>query len=212
LGFFLLLGFWTNFVINYSFGGDLFWGWSTGACLSLPASILTLSRIKRPTRYFDFITLKTCDEYLYFTCNREKIEYEESIKSSFKQYAEKRLRRLPGKSASEITIIQSFRRSELAYRSPDDISDKDLRKIIRGWVGYKPNMEGDFLNIEIINRKKEADAQIALKKQIIASQISVDQLISSSTSSKTSVDVCDDDDPDCLVLGEDFMRGEEVKK
>lgn len=47
--------------------------------------------------------------------------------------------------------------------------------------------------------KKEANAAIALKKQMMATQaMSPDQL--------TVVDECDEDDDACDLLGQDFIR------
>lgn len=126
-------------------------------------------------------------------------------------FAEKRLRRIKGMQCSEARIIQAFRRSNIMYRSPDTLPDKKIRSTIRQWVGYKTNMNGDYLSLEIINRKKEADAAIALKKQIIASQISVDALIG--RSSLLDGDITDGDDDDessdnegTNLLGSDFVR------
>lgn len=187
--FFVLLGFWTNFVIVNSLGGDMFWGWSTGACVALPATLLSFSRIKRPSR--------------------EDVDQENTIKQNFETFAEKRLKRIVGRVAAESSIVLSFRRSFVEYRSRDQISDKELCKIVRAWVGYKANIEGDYLGIELINRRKEAANQIQLQKKILASQRSIEEL-----TGKKSVSVlvdgedeeCDKDDIECLTEGKDFMR------
>ncbi len=122
---FISMGFLTNKAVVNSLGGDLFWGWSTGACLALPAALLSYSRIKRPSR--------------------ESVDQENLIKKNFEIFAEKKLKRSSGKVAAEASIVVSFRRSFLEYRSKDDISDKELCKIVREWVGYKTNMEGDYI-------------------------------------------------------------------
>ena len=188
--FFLAMGFLTNRAIVNSLGGDLFWGWSTGACLALPAALLSYSRIRRPTR--------------------ESVDKENMVKKNFEQFAEKRLKRTSGKVAAEASIVLSFRRSFLEYRSKDDISDRDLRKIVRSWVGYKTNMEGDYVGVELINVRKEAAEQIRLKNRILESQKSVQKLIGNkndkSTSNIVGEEDCNDDDLECLTEGKDFIR------
>lgn len=111
--FFVALGFWTNHVIVDGFGGDLFWGWSTGACLALPATLLSYSRIRRPSR--------------------ESVDAQNLIRSNFQKFAENKLKRTVGRVAAESNIVLSFRRAFLEYRNRDEVSDKELEKIVRAW-------------------------------------------------------------------------------
>ena len=66
----------------------MYWGYSLGACLALPASLLSLARIKRPTR--------------------EDIAQEEVVRQGFADFADKRLRRVDGKQCAESRILLSF--------------------------------------------------------------------------------------------------------
>ena len=188
--FFLSMGFLTNAAIVNSFGGDLFWGWSTGACLALPAALLSYSRIRRPSR--------------------EVVDKENMIKENFEKFAEKKLKRTSGKTAAEASIVLSFRRSFVEYRNKDEISDRELSKIVRSWVGYKTNIEGDYVGIELINRKKEAAEQIKLRNRILESQRSVQELIGNEgnklAGSGAHGEDCDEDDFECLTEGKDFIR------
>lgn len=47
---FSILGYALNQCIINSFNGDLFWTWSIGACLALPAALINVSRTKLPSR------------------------------------------------------------------------------------------------------------------------------------------------------------------
>lgn len=156
-GFFFVSGVVVNSAITRIFGGDLFWGWSTATCLSIPSTLLALFRPRRPSK--------------------EDVAVEESILRDFSEFAKKRLVRTQGKVCAESRIITSFRRSFSAYRTEEDISNKKLRKLIRSWVGYKANIEGDFVNLDMPSRKKEAEAAIALQRQISESRRSIDLLI-----------------------------------
>jgi hypothetical protein len=157
-GFFALIGFTFNSAITQAFGGDLFWGWSTGACLTIPATLLTLFRPKRPTR--------------------ADVAADEAVMRDFSEFASKRLIRFAeGKRCAESKIVIAFRRSFAAYRTEDGLSSKKLRKIIRTWVGYKTNIDGDYLNIDLPNRKKEAEAAVLLQQQIMESRRAVDMLL-----------------------------------
>ena len=48
--FFGIFGFYSNIAVVQSLGGDSFWGYSIGACLALPASLLSYARKRRPSR------------------------------------------------------------------------------------------------------------------------------------------------------------------
>lgn len=48
--FFLAIGWFANLAWIQILDGDSFWGWSTGACLSIPALLLALSRPRLLTR------------------------------------------------------------------------------------------------------------------------------------------------------------------
>ena len=98
-GFFLALGNAVNTGITSLFGGDLYWGWSTATCLSIPATLLALFRTKRPTK--------------------EEVAVEEGIIKDFTEFARKRLVRAQGKRCSETRIITAFRRSLVAYRTEE---------------------------------------------------------------------------------------------
>ena len=50
VGFFGILGYLLNMGIIRSFDGDAFWGWSIGLCLTIPSSLINLSRDKRLSR------------------------------------------------------------------------------------------------------------------------------------------------------------------
>jgi hypothetical protein len=45
-----VLGWYTNIALVAALDGDAFWGWSTAACLTLPALLFNASRVKPPTR------------------------------------------------------------------------------------------------------------------------------------------------------------------
>ena len=73
-------------------------------------------------------------------------------------------------------------------------------------------MEGNYVNIELRNKKREAAEKIALQKQIQASQQSIEELTGLSGVTGEALD-CDDDDDECLALseGSDFIRENKSK-
>jgi len=61
----------------------------------------------------------------------------------------------------ERVLVTSFRRAYERYRDESIISDKVVRRVVRGWVGYKPTSEGVYLYIELQNLKKESRDALA---------------------------------------------------
>ena len=110
-----------------------------------------------------------------------------------------------------MTSCQTRCRCQTSQRSKDEISDRELCKIVRSWVGYRTNIEGDYVGIELINRKKEAAEQIKLRNRILESQRSVRELIGEGSdtlagNSAQGGEGCDEDDFECLTEGKDFIR------
>ena len=127
-----------------SFGGDTFWAWSTGICLALPSSLITLARDPLPTR--------------------EESMKDMALKEAFDEFASQRLTRIQGDKkvfANEVNIIVAFRRSYSAYRTEDDMSDRMLQKLIRKWVGYKADSLGQYFGLSLSNKKQEAQKALA---------------------------------------------------
>ena len=121
-----------------TFEGDTFWAWSTGICLALPSSLITLSRDPLPTR--------------------AEALFDSELRERFNAFAVKRLTRGDKSvSCAELNIVVAFRRSYAEYRSEDDVSDKVLRKVIRKWVGYK-DLNGRYLGVAMANKRKEIQA------------------------------------------------------
>ena len=61
------------------------------------------------------------------------MDAEKLIMAKFDEFAQKKLKRTVGRVAAESNIILSFRRSYVEYRTKDDVSDKDLMRIVRAW-------------------------------------------------------------------------------
>ena len=145
---FALLGYGLETVWVASFGGDTFWAWSTGICLALPSSLITLARDPLPTR--------------------EQSMKDLLLKEAFDEFASQRLTRVRGDKkvfANQVNIIVAFRRSYGAYRTEEDVSDRTLQKLIRKWVGYKADSNGQYFGLSLSNKKQEA--REALAKSIV---------------------------------------------
>lgn len=78
-------------------------------------------------------------------------------------------------------------------------------------VGYKCNLDGDYVNIELVNKTKEAQQNIALQKQMLASQQSIEQLTGVSAITGEVLE-CDEDDDECIALGSDFIRSKKESR
>ena len=145
---FAILGFGLETAWVASFGGDTFWAWSTGICLALPSSLITLARDPLPTREENMATM--------------------ALKEAFEEFASQRLTRVRGDKkvyANQVNIIVAFRRSFGAYRTEEDVSDRTLQKLIRKWVGYKADSSGQYFGLSLTNKKEEA--RVALEKSIL---------------------------------------------
>ena len=151
---FLALGFYINLAIITIFDNDTFWGWSIGMCLAIPSALLNASRDKLITRKLG--------------------QLQEKCIKDFNDFASSRLMKSDSKSAtvSETALINAFRRTYVAYRyavsidsdgdssfdnidNNNSIDDKFLRKVIRNYIGYKPN-EGVYKYVTLLNTKKDA--------------------------------------------------------
>jgi len=151
---FLALGYYINLAIITIFDNDTFWGWSIGMCLAIPSALLNASRDKLITRTLG--------------------QLQEKCIKDFNDFASSRLMKSDSKSAtvSETALINAFRRTYVAYRyavsidsdgdssfdnidNNTSIDDKFLRKVIRNYIGYKPN-EGVYKYVTLLNTKKDA--------------------------------------------------------
>jgi len=138
---FAVLGWFTNLAWIAALDGDSFWGWSTAACLAFPTGLIALSRDPKQTR--------------------EEFEFDEKMKSNWNLFAPKILSKEVQSKCSESNIILRFRRSFSEYRTEEDVSDKIVKKMIRQWVGFKPNPEGYYIGVSLLNRKREARQKLA---------------------------------------------------
>jgi hypothetical protein len=57
--------------------------------------------------------------------------------------------------AQESSIILAFRRQYMRYRDDTDVSDKDIRKVVRSVIGYKP-LDGVYIDLKLQNLKRES--------------------------------------------------------
>jgi hypothetical protein len=130
-------------------------GWSIGICLTIPSALLSASREKR--------------------LSRKVAENQEKCRVDFAAFASQRLSKSDSKSStvSETAIINSFRRTYVAYRykmnidndgdaifdnytmNNDGIDDKFIKKIIRNYIGVKP-VDGIYQNMVLLNTRKDA--------------------------------------------------------
>ena len=96
-----------------------------------------------------------------------------------------------------------------SYRSPDAVPDKLLRRTVRAWAGYKTNVDGQYVNIELVNLKKEAEASIDVRKLILESQQSVENMM------KLQGEKDNDDSEESHgvdVVGKDFVREKSTRE
>lgn len=157
---FLFLGYYANRLIIAGFDNDLYWGWAISGALTIPTGLLALARNAEKKMTREMAVLE-----------KEMIQY-------FDEFAAQRLIRQLDRTAvtpagqrvitktPETAIIMQFRRSNEKYRDPEVVSDRMIRRIIRAKVGYKPDKEGDFKYIEMLNLAKESRLKLAenLKK------------------------------------------------
>ena len=107
--------------------------------------------------------------------SRKIAEKQEKCKIDFATFATQRLSKSDSKSStvSETAIINSFRRTYVAYRykmnidddgdtifendtnNNDGIDDKFIKKIIRNYIGMKP-IDGIYQNMILLNTRKDA--------------------------------------------------------
>lgn len=154
--FFLSLGYYADGLVINSFGSDPYWGWATAGSLSIPIGLLALARgaDKKATR--------------------EEVALSEAMQRDFSDFGGSRITRhnpnepLIGPSgrkkifeAAESSIILAFRRSYERYRDDTVVSDKQIRRVVRAWVGYKPTPEGAYKHLELQNLRKESKEALA---------------------------------------------------
>eukprot|EP01031_Cornospumella_fuschlensis_P032687 gene32687-39520_t len=121
ISFFILAGYLLNSFVNSSLGGDHSWGWSIGACLAIPSGLFSVAKSKKLTR--------------------EDAIKQHELEEEFDKFANSRLRRVKGREIAESRLIESFRRHYTPARLEKDVSYAVLRKVVRRWVGYKPEKE-----------------------------------------------------------------------
>lgn len=135
---FTLLSYGFNLLLLNLFEQDTYWCWSIGACLFIPSALLSIARDKPLTR----------DRANYLMdLNIDLLEY----------FNSKITQNQIGKSISEEKIMISFRRNYVKYRTEDALDVRTLKKSIRKLMRQKPNSEGYYLNMELVDEEKRAN-------------------------------------------------------
>ena len=76
-------------------------------------------------------------------------------------------------------------------------------------MGQKTNIDGDYVNLDMPSRKREAEAAIALQRQISESRKSIEQLIQLDNGSDDTVSADNSDEESVAQgnsFGQDFVR------
>jgi hypothetical protein len=109
IGVFAGLGYLANNFWIQQFDGDVFWGWSTGFCLSLPAGLLALSK----------------DRLL----SRSESAQQNELKEQFKEFRQRRLERVPGKRTSEELVLQALQRISTFRSLTTNVAEKEKEEV-----------------------------------------------------------------------------------
>lgn len=155
--FFLSLGYYFDMLVIRAFDGDVYWGWATAGSLSIPIGLLALARgaDKKETREESALAEAMRRDFLEFGGSRitRHNPNEPRISSNGRKTIYE---------TAEAQLIVAFRRSYERYRDDAVISDKQIRRVVRGWVGYKPTPEGTYKHIELQNLRKESKEALEL--------------------------------------------------
>lgn len=147
-----------------------FYGYSTAFCLALPAALLSLARPKPRTRASAELERDMLADFQEFAASRlVRVMGSSSVTSTLKEMRvtveqfQKSSREGTSKlnldrdknCAQESSIILAFRRQYMRYRDDTDVSDKDIRKVVRSVIGYKP-LDGVYIDLKLQNLKRES--------------------------------------------------------
>eukprot|EP01041_Mallomonas_annulata_P002236 gene2236-4345_t len=142
--FFIICGYFSNKYWIMLFDGDSFWGWSTGACLSIPAALISVSRDKRLTR--------------------EASLFQDKLRKSVEKFLSQRMERTRKRTVSEEDVMSSFRINMPEFRSKENVTDRALKKLLRAALRTKPDKMGlyrDFVLLDV-----DIDVRNALQRSI----------------------------------------------
>ncbi len=159
--FFLGLGYVAAMTWIAALEGVSFYGYATAACLAGPAALLQLARSKPQSRAdFDLTTRMKRDFGKFAQARLVRVRGDKSVTTAIKNMNSKEaisklnLER-DANCCRESSIIREFRRQYVMYRDDAEVADKDIRKIIREIVGYKP-LNGVFIDLKLLNLRRES--------------------------------------------------------
>ena len=141
--------------------GISFYGYATAACLAGPAALLQLARRKPPSRTeFDLAVKMKRDFNDFAQARLVRVQGDKSITATIKSLKNKgAISKLDLDSDAnccrESSIILAFRRQYADYRNDAEVTDKDIRKIVREVVGYKP-LDGVYIDLKLLNLRRES--------------------------------------------------------
>jgi len=144
--FFVMLGYFVNFLTIKSFDGDTYWGWAISGSLAIPVSLLSLARNSS------------------YRLTKEQDQQQKQLKMDFNEFAGERLREVSGSKCKEELIILAFRRflssstssqskNPSVYMDENIFPDKVIRRIVRKYIGYSCDSDGYYRNVELLRNR-----------------------------------------------------------
>lgn len=190
-----------------------FYGYSTAFCLALPAALLSLARPKPRSRASAELESDMMKDFREFAASRlVRVVGSSSVTSTLKEMRvtveqfQKRSREGTSKlnlerdknCARESSIILAFRRQYMRYRDETEVSDKEIRRVVRAVIGYKP-LDGIYIDLKLQNLKRESRE---MNKQLVAqaNRQREEALVSAGDAQGDA-----DDDAGASTLGSDFI-------
>ena len=195
-----------------------FYGYSTAFCLALPAALLSLARPKPRTRAAAELESDMLEDFKEFAASRlvrvmgsasvtstlkeMKVTVEQFQKSSREGKSKLNLDR-DKNCARESSIILAFRRQYARYRDETEVSDKDVRRVVRSVIGYKP-LDGIYIDLKLLNLRKESREMN--KVLVERANKEREELLLARSSVGVGVGEEDECDDGASTLGSDFIR------
>lgn len=203
--FFLSLGYYVDMLTIASFDGDSYWGWAISGSLFIPVGLLALARGAEKAE------------------TREEKALADEMRRDFSAFGASRLTRhdprtplvVNGRNkvyqTAEASLILAFRRSFDKYRDEAVVPTKQIKRIVRAWVGYKPTADGQYLHLELQNLRRESKEALAenLKKAEALRQAALLER-SGSGDASGGMEELEGDEP--VGFGNEFVRSGPIAK